>query len=360
MEVFLYQFGILFCIVLSSVIFGKNGLIYSAIAATVWTGVMVLTSWLFILQSVTVFVGLVIGGVIVESENHKRIQSSARELLATTLVIGAGILWFYHNKSTSGNTGVPGIQANQQHYNSLGPTETKQYPVMPQIKTVPPYIGKNSQQVPFTLTLSEALEAAGRGDPAAQNQLGFVYTHGQGVSKNYATALYWYHKSADQGFDKAQNNIGRMYEHGFGVPKNYATAMLWYQKAAEQKYAIAQYGIGNMYANGLGVTQDNTTAALWFKKAADQEYAAAQYNMGVLYNNGQGVPQSFATAAQWFQKAADQGDAEAQNKLGLMYANGNGVPQDVKQAAMWFQKAIENGNDAADINMKLMFKNNAR
>lgn len=108
---------------------------------------MVFTSWLFILQSATVFVGLVIGGVILESENHKRIQSRARELLTTTLIIAAGILWFYHNKSTSANTVMPGIQANQQDYNSIAPTETKQYPVMPEIKTVPPFIGKNSQQV---------------------------------------------------------------------------------------------------------------------------------------------------------------------------------------------------------------------
>lgn len=39
------------------------------------------------------------------------------------------------------------IQANQQNYNLIAPTETKPYPVMPEIKTEQPFIGKNLRQV---------------------------------------------------------------------------------------------------------------------------------------------------------------------------------------------------------------------
>ena len=152
MEVVLYQFGILFCIVVSSVFFEKNGLIYSTIAATLWTGVMVFTSWLFILQSATVFVGFVIGGVILSSKNHKRIQRSARELLMIIVIILAGILWFYGNKSTTSIV-IPEAQVNPQDFSSIARTVAKQYPAVPKIQTVPPFIGENLQQVKFPLVV---------------------------------------------------------------------------------------------------------------------------------------------------------------------------------------------------------------
>jgi TPR repeat protein len=67
-----------------------------------------------------------------------------------------------------------------------------------------------------------------------------------------------------------------MYEHGWGVSQNYAEAMKWYRKAAEQGEATAQANLGFMYDRGQGVTEDVTQAAMWFSKAAEQGKAAAQ------------------------------------------------------------------------------------
>ena len=36
-------------------------------------------------------------------------------------------------------------------------------------------------------------------------------------------------------------------------PEDYAQAVSWYRKAAQQGYAEAQYTLGWMYANGRGV-----------------------------------------------------------------------------------------------------------
>ena len=44
----------------------------------------------------------------------------------------------------------------------------------------------------------------------------------------------------------AQNNLGVMYENGHGVSQDYAQAMAWYRKAADQGYAEAQYTSGNV------------------------------------------------------------------------------------------------------------------
>lgn len=140
MEILFWQLGILFFIVISAVLFGKKGLIYSSIAASIGTGVMVLTSWLMILQYVTVFVGLVMGGVILGSENHKNIQSGAWSLIMMTILFGViGIWWLIdYNKSTS---------ANSNAYSSLVPMATEQRPISSGNEVIAPLVVQGTQLV---------------------------------------------------------------------------------------------------------------------------------------------------------------------------------------------------------------------
>ncbi len=60
----------------------------------------------------------------------------------------------------------------------------------------------------------------------------------------------------------AQNDLGFMYENGQGVPQDYAEAVGWFRKAAEQGYANAQYNLGNMYRNGHGVERTSSEGLL--------------------------------------------------------------------------------------------------
>ncbi len=59
-----------------------------------------------------------------------------------------------------------------------------------------------------------------------------------------------------------------MYANGQAVPEDYAQAVVWYRKAAEQGDADAQTLVGLMYANGHGVPQDYVRAHMWFYIAA--------------------------------------------------------------------------------------------
>jgi len=70
---------------------------------------------------------------------------------------------------------------------------------------------------------------------------------------------------------------------------DYATAVEWFQKAAEQGYALAQILLGRMYINGEGVTQNYQEAVKWFQKAAVQGNADAQVYLGIMYGTGKGV-----------------------------------------------------------------------
>ena len=58
------------------------------------------------------------------------------------------------------------------------------------------------------------------------------YYLGQGVAQDYAEAVKWYRKSAEQGNAIAQGMLGLCYANGQGVAQNYVQAHMWYNLAA--------------------------------------------------------------------------------------------------------------------------------
>jgi TPR repeat protein len=201
------------------------------------------------------------------------------------------------------------------------------------------------------LSLQTLKEQAAQGDAEAQNNLGSMYVHGDGVRQDYAEAIKWYRLAAAQGHTEAQNNLGSMYDEGIGVRQDFAEAIKWYQLAAKQGNAEAQYNLGAMYDEGVGVRQgvrqDFAEAVKWLQLAAAQGHAEAQYNLGTKYYTGEGVQQDYAEAVKWYRLAAKQGNAEAQNNLGAMCDQGWGVPQNSTEAMKWFQLAAAQGHTQA-------------
>jgi TPR repeat protein len=167
-----------------------------------------------------------------------------------------------------------------------------------------------------------------------------MYVNGHGVPQDYAEAVKWYRKAAEQGDGRALYVFEVLYASGSGVPQeNYAEAATWYRKAAEQGAAAAQSILGVMYDLGHGVPQHYVEAAKWYRKAAEQGDAVAQNNLGAMYARGQLELPDFAEAATLFRKAAEQGDARAQYNLGSMYEYGHGMPHDYVQAHKWLNLA---------------------
>lgn len=166
-------------------------------------------------------------------------------------------------------------------------------------------------------TLVDGLKA---GEASAQFKLGSMFAFGNGVTRNFTKALYWYRKAAEQGNAEGQNALGVMYKNGQGGPQNYSKAVHWYRKAADQGLAHAQYNLGVMYYQGQGVAKSYAQAVTWYRKAAKQGLARAQYLVGLMYEKGQGVPQSYARAAKWYRKAYEQHDLYA--KYGIAVTHG--------------------------------------
>ena len=97
--------------------------------------------------------------------------------------------------------------------------------------------------------------------------------------KDYKEAHKLFLSLATDGVAQAQNNLGWMYSKGQGVPQDDKEATKWWRLAAEQGNADAQHNLGRIYFNGQGVPQDNKEAFKWWRLAAEQGFAPAEYNL---------------------------------------------------------------------------------
>ena len=163
--------------------------------------------------------------------------------------------------------------------------------------------------------------------------------------KDYAEAVKWFRKAAEQGLEGAQNSLGCCYFEGAGLTQDYAEAVTWYRKAAEQNLARAQFNLGICYQHGYGVAKDEVEAAKWYRKAAEQGNAEAEAVLGTCYYKGDGVSVDYREAVKWARKAAEQENARGQLILGACFEGGFGMAQDYGEAVKWLRKAAERGDD---------------
>ncbi|MGP9666732.1 tetratricopeptide repeat protein [Psychrobacter sp. AOP31-A1-22] len=118
-------------------------------------------------------------------------------------------------------------------------------------------------------------KAAEQGHTKAQFNLGTLYERGEGVAEDYNKAMSLWKIAADNGATKAQFNIALNHKEN----KDYAKAVEWYTKAAEQGHADSQNNLGVMYAKGEGVRMNPTKARQLFKQAAAQNQEYAEHNI---------------------------------------------------------------------------------
>jgi TPR repeat protein len=118
---------------------------------------------------------------------------------------------------------------------------------------------------------------------------------------------------ADYKDAEVQFHLGLKFASGEGVALDYAQAVEWYRKAAEQNHFLAQFNLGIMYAHGQGVTRDAVQSRMWLGKAAQQGDAGAQFHLGNNCHRAsfRQVPadasESRIEAYKWYRLAAAQG-----------------------------------------------------
>jgi TPR repeat protein len=185
-----------------------------------------------------------------------------------------------------------------------------------------------------------AKKSANQGHPYGQYVLGQLYKRSLAGATNAGRAQELFAqcapamtKLAGAGDARAQCWLGAMFGQGFGVEKNPDKGREWLRRAAAQNYAPAQQILG-AYCQTEGKTDEALT---WWRKAAEQGNAWSQFGLAVSYWQGKGVAEDPAAAAAWARKAAEQNDATAALLLGKVYASGE--MRDARESAKWFFKA---------------------
>ncbi|MBO4689179.1 MAG: SEL1-like repeat protein [Clostridiales bacterium] len=211
----------------------------------------------------------------------------------------------------------------------------------------------------------------------ALNGIGRIYRNGPtGIAQDYAEAMKWHEKAADEGYPSALNNVASLYYYGMGVEKDYKAAAEWFEKAADAGYGAACATLAYMYEHGLGVDEDPDKAFEWSLKgvecgdvdsvfdagfylrygigtqedpvkaveyfliAARENYARAYGHLGDMYSRGLGVEEDMATAVQYWQQGSDLWDSSCAANLGWAYMYGYGVEVDYEKALGYFALAI--------------------
>ncbi len=122
---------------------------------------------------------------------------------------------------------------------------------------------------------AEIIPRAIAGDEEAQYELGIKYINFSSATIHRNKAKYWLRCSAERGLSRAQISYGALlYQDG-----EFAEAIEWYKRAAEDGNSEAQYRVGIAYADGQGVTADANEARKWLKLAAKQDHFLAKIRL---------------------------------------------------------------------------------
>ncbi len=193
--------------------------------------------------------------------------------------------------------------------------------------------------------------AQGSYAPAAV-ALGFIYDT---VDDNYQQALLGYQQAADKGYPLGQFDLGLIYEKGKGVPVDLVKAKELYLKAAEKGHVQAMVQLAGLYFNAGASAKDQEIALDWYKKAAQKDDRDALYQLGLLSETGVATPLNFPEALRYYQKAADLGDAKAMLALARIHQYGLGGVKNNQQAISYYKKLAAMGNAFAQYQLATFY-----
>lgn len=187
----------------------------------------------------------------------------------------------------------------------------------------------------FKVTILGSLDndpVISKDDPKKALELANKYYYGNGVSKDYSQAFYWYKSAAEQNVKYAKVMLAFMYYQGQGTEKNTDAAIYWYKSATDDNSDNSQQAwilLGNVYQE----LQNYSEAFFCYKKGAEnltdkptRLYGA--HMVGYFYEKGWGVEKDIAEAKKWYKISADGGYELAIKRLEELggYTNPKPIP----------------------------------
>lgn len=205
-------------------------------------------------------------------------------------------------------------------------------------------------------------KAAQNGSAAAMNNLALLYRDGKGVDRDLVKAEELFILASHNGNTRAMHNLANAYYNGTftGGTPDYEQAVKWYEVAAEKGLTDAMVSLGRMYMNGTGVEASPGKAEALLVDADLLGEIDAAFYLGYGYANGlfsaEGA-KDYEKAAVYYEKAMETGERNAANNLALLYLNGNGVEPDAAKALALFEQSAAGGSVTAMENLGRNYKN---
>lgn len=124
-------------------------------------------------------------------------------------------------------------------------------------------------------------------------------------------------QAAAKGNPKAETQLGEMLLRGDGIAPDQARGVALLEKAARAGQSAAAFRIGMLLAHGeSGVAKDPARAMAYFKAGAAGGEPEAFFNIGAAYASARGVKRNYAEALGWLIVARQKGtDASAEQSL---------------------------------------------
>lgn len=171
------------------------------------------------------------------------------------------------------------------------------------------------------------------------------------LTREHATTSFraWL-KLAEKGNAEAQNNIGFLYERGLGVSQDYGKAEEWYMMAAAQNLNTAKHNLAMLTYKGHINNRDTRKSVEWLRQAEQENYPPSVYMLGVLYMRGEGIFKNQDLALELFLKSAKLGEVRGQYMAGYIYQAGITDPNDESDSELgyfWCAVALMNGFEKA-------------
>ena len=171
------------------------------------------------------------------------------------------------------------------------------------------------------------------------------------LSREHATTAYraWL-KVAEKGDAEGQNNVGFLYERGLGVSQDYKQAEAWYMMAAAQGLPSAKHNLAMLTYKGHINNKDWRKSVEWLKEADEMDFGPSTYMLGALYMRGEGIFKDRDEAFRLFQKAARLGEVKGQYMVGYIHQSGMLHPDeesDHERGYLWSAIALMNGFEKA-------------
>lgn len=171
----------------------------------------------------------------------------------------------------------------------------------------------------------------------------------EGDASDFAGALEWTRRAAEQNWLPAVMDMGSLYMYGGkGVKQDVAAARKWYEKAVEMGSKEAHWFLGILDYESA---HDVEAALKHWRTAAEAGIADAQYRLGRILSQKQ---ETLQEGMQWLEKAARVGQKggvpQACTALANLYISGsNGAPKDSAKAVQLYKTAASGGDALAQL-----------